>query len=168
MAFHGEPSTDIRCASIRYSDYEMRNQIGFLDITGSGTWFEKEEERIIYDTDEDGKQTMRKERCRHTHRCRHTDRHRHTDRRAGCKTQPRSTAAERVAWSARMQVPLHRLQDTGLQVQVRGVQHADAHHVQEVGRQLLEGLEAQLHGRQRLRPQHAHVQGSDKISHDLT
>jgi len=52
--------------AILYSDYEMRNQIGFLDITGSGTWFEKEEERIIYDTDEDGKQTMRKERYRYT------------------------------------------------------------------------------------------------------
>ena len=40
--------------AILYKDYEMREQIGWLDITGSGTWYEWEEERVVHDTDEDG------------------------------------------------------------------------------------------------------------------
>ena len=52
--------------AIIYSDYEMMKQIGWLDITGSGTWYEHVEERIIYDTDEDGRQTTRVERDRIT------------------------------------------------------------------------------------------------------
>lgn len=50
--------------AILYSDYEMTQQIGWLDITGSGTWYEHEETRIVYDTDADGNRTMRHE----THR----------------------------------------------------------------------------------------------------
>ena len=42
-----------------YSDYEMTHQIGWLDITGSGTWYQEKEERLIYDTDEDGRETTR-------------------------------------------------------------------------------------------------------------
>lgn len=45
--------------AILYSDYEMTQQIGWLDITGSGTWHEWEEQRTVYDTDDDGHQQMR-------------------------------------------------------------------------------------------------------------
>lgn len=52
--------------AVIYKDYEMTEQVGWLDITGSGTWWEEEEEKIIYDTDPDGNQTTRVERERHT------------------------------------------------------------------------------------------------------
>eukprot|EP00310_Coccolithus_braarudii_P006658 CAMPEP_0183380284 /NCGR_PEP_ID=MMETSP0164_2-20130417/125856_1 /TAXON_ID=221442 /ORGANISM="Coccolithus pelagicus ssp braarudi, Strain PLY182g" /LENGTH=458 /DNA_ID=CAMNT_0025557881 /DNA_START=5 /DNA_END=1381 /DNA_ORIENTATION=+ len=52
--------------AVIYSDYEMETQIGWLDITGSGTWYEKEETRVIHDTDEDGHDHVRYEKYRHT------------------------------------------------------------------------------------------------------
>jgi len=52
--------------AVLYSDHEMTNQIGWLDITGSGTWYEYEEERVIHDTDDDGNDQVRYERERRT------------------------------------------------------------------------------------------------------
>ena len=57
--------------AVIYKDYEMTEQIGWLDISGSGTWWEEEEEVIIHDTDPDGNETIRYER----------------ERRTSCKTQ---------------------------------------------------------------------------------
>ena len=37
--------------ALLYEDYEMEKQIGFLDITGSGTWYEYEEQVQRYDDD---------------------------------------------------------------------------------------------------------------------
>ena len=48
--------------AVLYSDYEMTKQIGWLDVTGSGTWYEFEEERLVYDEDEEGRQVPRYER----------------------------------------------------------------------------------------------------------
>ena len=48
--------------AVLYSDYEMTQQIGWLDVTGSGTWYEFEEERVVYDEDENGEQVARYER----------------------------------------------------------------------------------------------------------
>merc|ERR1719399_2584671 len=52
--------------AVIYSDYEMSTQIGWLDITGSGTWYEYEEEKVIHDTDSDGNDRVRYERHRVT------------------------------------------------------------------------------------------------------
>ena len=52
--------------AILYKDYEMREQIGWLDITGSGTWYEWEEERVVHDTDEDGEVHVRYEYDHHS------------------------------------------------------------------------------------------------------
>jgi hypothetical protein len=51
--------------AILYSDYEMTQQIGWLDVTGSGTWHEWEQEEVIYDTDADGNTHVRHEWHRH-------------------------------------------------------------------------------------------------------
>lgn len=53
--------------AVIYSDFDMTNQIGWLDITGSGTWFDEEVTRIVYDTDDDGSETIRHE-TDHNHR----------------------------------------------------------------------------------------------------
>lgn len=45
--------------AVLYSDYEMTQQVGWLDITGSGTWHEWEEERVVWDTDDDGSRHKR-------------------------------------------------------------------------------------------------------------
>ncbi|KAL1500525.1 hypothetical protein AB1Y20_013181 [Prymnesium parvum] len=52
--------------AILYSDYEMTTQIGWLDITGSGTWYEREEIRIVHDTDANGNTQVRHEKHRVT------------------------------------------------------------------------------------------------------
>jgi hypothetical protein len=44
----------------------LSHSVGWLDITGSGTWFEEEETRIVYDTDDDGHQIQRHESFRTT------------------------------------------------------------------------------------------------------
>ena len=51
--------------AILYADYEQTKQVGWLDITGSGTFHEWEEERVVYDTDDDGHTTTRYERDHH-------------------------------------------------------------------------------------------------------
>ena len=47
--------------AILYSDYDQTQQIGWLDISGSGTFHEWEESRIVWDEDEDGNKTQRYE-----------------------------------------------------------------------------------------------------------
>jgi len=55
--------------AVLFKDKDMSEQIGWLDITGSGTWYEEEETRVIHDTDDDGKDRVRYEKYR-TVRCR--------------------------------------------------------------------------------------------------
>jgi len=52
--------------AVLYSDEAMTNQIGWLDVTGSGTWFEEVRTRIVNDTDADGRSVTRHEQYRHT------------------------------------------------------------------------------------------------------
>jgi len=52
--------------ALLFKDHEQKEQIGWLDITGSGTWFEEEIQRVVHDTDADGRTTTRYETERHT------------------------------------------------------------------------------------------------------
>ena len=52
--------------AVLFSDKDMTQQIGWLDITGSGTWYEEEEVRVIHDTDDDGNDHVRYETEHHS------------------------------------------------------------------------------------------------------
>jgi hypothetical protein len=47
--------------AILFADHEQTKQIGWLDVTGSGTWYEHEEQVTVYDTDQNGNRTARQE-----------------------------------------------------------------------------------------------------------
>ena len=36
--------------AVLYADHAMTKQIGWLDITGSGTWYQEKEARLIHDS----------------------------------------------------------------------------------------------------------------------
>lgn len=46
--------------AVLWADHEMKKQVGWLDVTGSGTWYEHEYHETVWDTDRDGRRVARR------------------------------------------------------------------------------------------------------------
>ena len=54
--------------AVLWADHAMTKQVGWMDVTGSGTWYEHEYYETVWDTDDKGRRSSRRE-SRRTTKC---------------------------------------------------------------------------------------------------